>query len=53
MNDVQDFGCKKCERRGDLRWLSTHSHKPGQEYSPVLSALWRALGFLREGKAGA
>ncbi|HEY1700800.1 MAG TPA: hypothetical protein VGG75_13890 [Trebonia sp.] len=43
MNEAEDIGCKRCGHRGDLKWLVTHSDKPGQEHSPWRHALWSWL----------
>lgn len=43
MNEKEDIGCQRCGLRGDLKWLVTHSDKPGREYNLVLHALWNWL----------
>lgn len=38
---TEEFGCRRCAGRGDLKWLSTHSHWHPGRANPLLLGLWK------------
>lgn len=38
---TEEFGCRRCAGRGDLKWLSTHSHRHPGRANPLLLGLWK------------